>query len=120
MTFRTLAISPTSRQCDTHERAIKRATVQQNFTVAISPVLSHCRYLAYFVALSLSRPFCRTVAIYRTVKKGDSATKRARERQCDKTGEIYIVTVKFCRTRRRIQKFSRGGGAGFFVPFIYE
>ena len=53
-----------AQQCDKrHERATKRATVR------------HCRYLASFVALSISRSFCCTVAILPTTV--DSHLKRA-------------------------------------------
>ena len=43
------------RQCDkTLESTTKRATVRQNFNVAISHILSHCRYLANDSATKLA------------------------------------------------------------------
>ena len=58
---------------------------QQNFTVAISPVLSHCRSLMHFLAISW---------VIWTKWMRDRVTVWQNGQQCDKTGEIAIV--KFC------------------------
>ena len=94
----------------------------------------HCRFLARFMALSLSRPFCRIVDCdsgtkRATVRESNNTAKRTRWRQCEKRTEVRqnghkngrdgdSEILSHCRSFCRSRAFCRTVVSFPLYPFI--